>query len=171
MYPVPLKTLLLERAYNSVIKRLISSFVCIWHVISNSVKLHGRILIQSFSTKQYRKCPRVATITDHSLPMTSRSRANKPWQTVHKPHRTTVQYVQEEPQSKMTPGGFVCLFYSGFTSLSTIFQSYRDGVWMWQGAQCSLVECCLTEISRPRHLTWYSTQPHYTDTKLTSSDS
>ena len=24
----------------------------------------------------------------------------------------------------------VCLFYSGFTSLSTIFQSYRDGVWM-----------------------------------------
>ena len=49
----------------------------------------------------------------------------------------------------------VCLFYSGFTSLSTLFQSYRDGFWMWQGAQCSLLECCLTEISRPRHLTWY----------------
>ena len=46
-----------------------------------------------------------------------------------------------------------CLFYSGFTSLSTIFQSYRDGVWMWQGALCSLLECCLTETSRPRHLT------------------
>ena len=45
--------------------------------------------------------------------------------------------------------GFVCLFYSDFTSRSTIFQSYRDGVWMWQGAQCSLLECCLTEISRP----------------------
>ena len=30
-----------------------------------------------------------------------------------------------------------CLFDSG-TSLSTIFQSYRDGVWIWQGAQCSL---------------------------------
>ena len=32
-----------------------------------------------------------------------------------------------------------------------LFQSYRDGVWMWQRAQCSLLECCLTEISRPRH--------------------
>ena len=30
---------------------------------------------------------------------------------------------------------------------------------------------CLTEISQPRHLTWYSTQSHYTDTELTSSDS
>ena len=38
---------------------------------------------------------------------------------------------------------------------------------MWQGAQCSLLECCLTEISRSRHLTWYSTQSHYTDTELT----
>ena len=42
-------------------------------------------------------------------------------------------------------------FDLGLTSLSTIFQSYRDGVWMWQGAQCSLLECCLTEISCPRH--------------------
>ena len=32
---------------------------------------------------------------------------------------------------------------------------------MWQGAQCSFLECCLTEISRPRHLTWYSTKSHY----------
>ena len=46
---------------------------------------------------------------------------------------------------------FVCLFDLGLTSLSTIFQSYRDGVWIWQGAQCSLLECCLTEISCPRH--------------------
>ena len=44
-----------------------------------------------------------------------------------------------------------CLFDLGLTSLSTIFQSYRDGVWMWQGAQCSLLECCLTEILCPRH--------------------
>ena len=42
----------------------------------------------------------------------------------------------------------VCLFV--FFGLN-VFQSYRDGVWMWQGAQCSLLECCLTEISRPRH--------------------
>ena len=42
------------------------------------------------------------------------------------------------------------LFWA-YTSLSTICQSYRDGVWMWPGAQCSLLECCLTEISRPRH--------------------
>ena len=43
------------------------------------------------------------------------------------------------------------LFDLGLTLLSTIFQSYRDGVWMWQGAQCSLLECCLTEISHPRN--------------------
>ena len=51
-------------------------------------------------------------------------------------------------------GHFVCLFDLfdlGLMSLSTIFQSNRDGVWMWQGAQCSPLECCLTEISRPRH--------------------
>ena len=64
-----------------------------------------------------------------------------------------------------------CLFYLGFTSLSIIFQSYHDSVWMWQGAQCSLLECCITEISHPRHLTWYSIQSHYTDTELTCSDS
>ena len=66
---------------------------------------------------------------------------------------------------------WVCLFYSGFLSLSTIFLLFRDGVWMWQAAQCSLLECCLTEISRPRQLTWYSTQSHYTDIELTSSES
>ena len=64
-----------------------------------------------------------------------------------------------------------CLFYSCFMSLSIIFQSYRDGVWMWQGAQCSLLECYLTEILCPIHMTWYSAQSHYTDTGLTSSDS
>ena len=53
----------------------------------------------------------------------------------------------------------VDLFDLGLTSLSTIFQSYRDGVWMWQGAQCSLLECCLTEISRPRH--WHDIPPSH----------
>ena len=43
------------------------------------------------------------------------------------------------------------LFDLDLTLLSTIFQSYRNGVWMWQGAQCSLLECCLTETSHPRH--------------------
>ena len=70
---------------------------------------------------------------------------------------------------------FALIYYvfwgGGFTSLSTTFQSYRDGVWMWPGAQCSHLVCCLTEISRPRNLRWYSTQSHYTDTELTSSDS
>ena len=32
----------------------------------------------------------------------------------------------------------VCV-YSGLTSLSTTFQSYHDGVWLRQGAQCSLL--------------------------------
>ena len=32
----------------------------------------------------------------------------------------------------------VCV-YLGLTSLSTIFQSYHDGVWLRQGAQCSLL--------------------------------
>ena len=32
----------------------------------------------------------------------------------------------------------VCV-YSGLTSLSTIFQSYHDGVWLRQGAKCSLL--------------------------------
>ena len=42
---------------------------------------------------------------------------------------------------------------SGLTSLSTIFQSYHDSVWLRQGAQCSLSLCCVTEVSCPRHLT------------------
>ena len=32
----------------------------------------------------------------------------------------------------------VCV-YSGLTSLSTFFQSYHDGLWLRQGAQCSLL--------------------------------
>ena len=35
---------------------------------------------------------------------------------------------------------YVCMcVYSGLTSLSTIFQSYHGGVWLRQGAQCSLL--------------------------------
>ena len=38
-----------------------------------------------------------------------------------------------------------CLFYLGFTSLSTICQTYRDGVWVWQGAHCffTITKTCL----------------------------
>ena len=32
-----------------------------------------------------------------------------------------------------------CFVCSGLKSLSTIFQSYHDGVWLRQGAQCSLL--------------------------------
>ena len=39
--------------------------------------------------------------------------------------------------------------YIGF---GEVLQSYRDGVWMWQEAQCSLLDSCLTKISGPRHL-------------------
>ena len=40
--------------------------------------------------------------------------------------------------SLAVPTVCVCV-YSGLTSLSTIFQSYHDGVWLRQGAQCSLL--------------------------------
>ena len=59
---------------------------------------------------------------------------------------------------------FVCV---GLTSLST----YHDGVWLRQGAQCSLLLCCDVEVSCPRHLTRYHTQPHYPDTASTSPSS
>ena len=62
-----------------------------------------------------------------------------------------------------------CLF--GLTSLSTIFQSYHDGVWLRQGAQCSLLLCCVIEVSCPRHFTWYHTQQLYPDTASTSPSS
>ena len=47
----------------------------------------------------------------------------------------------------------VVVVCSGLTSISTNFQSYHDGVWLRQGAQCSLLLCCVTEVSSPRHLT------------------
>ena len=36
--------------------------------------------------------------------------------------------------------------YSGLTPLSTVFQSYHDGVWLEQGAQCGLVVPILMHI-------------------------
>ena len=63
---------------------------------------------------------------------------------------------------------FVC---SRLASLSTIFQSCHDGVYLQQGAQCSLLYRCLTEVSWPRHFTWYQTQSHYPDTGSTSPSS
>ena len=68
----------------------------------------------------------------------------------------------------LTPISVCVCAYSGLTSLSTYFQSYHDGVWLRQGAQCSLLQCCLTEVSCPRHLTWYHTQSHYPDTGSTT---
>ena len=47
----------------------------------------------------------------------------------------------------------VVIVCSGLTSLSTIFQSYHDDIWLRQGAQCSLLLCCVTEVSYSRHLT------------------
>lgn len=55
----------------------------------------------------------------------------------------------------------VCV-YSGLLLLSTSFQSYRHGVWLRQGAQCSLLKCCLTEVSCRRHLTYHN-HSHYPD--------
>ena len=44
------------------------------------------------------------------------------------------------PGNSQIPAVCVCVcVYSGLTSLSTIFQSYHDGVWLRQGAQCSLL--------------------------------
>ena len=60
---------------------------------------------------------------------------------------------------------------SDLTSISTIIQSYQDGVWLRQGAQCSLLFCCDTEVSCPRHLTRHHTQSHYPDTASTSPSS
>ena len=63
---------------------------------------------------------------------------------------------------------FIAVVCLGLTSLSKLFQSYHDGVWLRQGAQCSLLLCCVTELSCSRHLTWYHTQSHYPDTASTS---
>ena len=38
--------------------------------------------------------------------------------------------------------------YSGLTPLSTVFQSYHDGIWLLQGAQCGLVVPIFIHIIR-----------------------
>ena len=38
--------------------------------------------------------------------------------------------------------------YSGLTPLSTVFQSYHDGIWLLQGAQCGLVVPIFIHIFR-----------------------
>ena len=60
---------------------------------------------------------------------------------------------------------------SSLTSLSTIVKSYHDGVWLRQGAQCSLLLFCVTGVPYPRHLKWYHTQSHYPEIALTSPSS
>ena len=51
-------------------------------------------------------------------------------------HKTVVT----APKSKSAPlARTLACVYSGLTSLSIIFQSYHDGVWLRQGAQCSLL--------------------------------
>ena len=62
----------------------------------------------------------------------------------------------------------VCL---GLTSLLTIFQSYHIGVRLQQRAQCSLLKCCLTEVSCPRLLISYHTQSYCPDTGSISPSS
>ena len=63
------------------------------------------------------------------------------------------------------------LFCSALMSLSIIFQSYHDGVWLRQEAQCSLLLCRVTDVSCPRHLTLYYTQSHYPNTASTNPSS
>ena len=60
------------------------------------------------------------------------------------------QYDERIPSVVVVVVVVVC---SGLTSLSTIFQSYHDGIWLRQGAQCSLSLCCVTEASCPSHFT------------------
>ena len=72
-------------------------------------------------------------------------------------------YNENDQYNEHIPCVVVC---SGLTSLSTIFQLYHDGVWLRQGAQCSLLLCCVTEVSCP-----YDTQSRYPDTASTSPSS
>ena len=65
----------------------------------------------------------------------------------------------------------VVVVCSALMSLSIIFQSYHDGVWLRQEAQCSLLLCRVTEVSCPRHLTLYYTQSHYPNTASTNPSS
>ena len=65
--------------------------------------------------------------------------------------------------------GSVCVF--GFNVAFNNFSVISRPVWLRQGAQCSLFNSCLAEVSCPRHLAWYHTQSHYTDIGSTSPSS
>ena len=64
----------------------------------------------------------------------------------------------------------VVVVCSGLTSLSKKFQSYHDGVWLRQGAKCSLLLCCTLKFHAP-DTSHYHTQSHYPDTASTSPSS
>lgn len=61
---------------------------------------------------------------------------------------------------------------SGLTFFSTIFQSNHDFVWLGQGVQSSILQCCLIVLSSPRHFARnhpnHIILTHYTDTRETS---
>ena len=80
-------------------------------------------------------------------------------------------YDENDQYNEHIPCVVVVVVCSGLTSLSSLFQSYHDGVWLRQGAQCSLLLCCFIEVSCPIHLKLYHTQSHYSDTASTSPSS
>ena len=74
-------------------------------------------------------------------PTVSRSRSTEMDKPVAQPS-ASVLYDENDQYNEHIIGGVV-MVCSGLTSLSTIFQSYHDGVWLRQGAQCSLSLCCI----------------------------
>ena len=61
-------------------------------------------------------------------------------------------YVENDQYNEHIPC-VVVVVCSDLTTFSTIFQSYHDGVWLRQEGKYSLLLCCVTEVSCPRHLT------------------
>ena len=65
---------------------------------------------------------------------------------LHEDFKKALQQTKIEIEMKCTCTGIiiqervcVCVcMCSGLTTLSTVFQSYYDDVWLWPGAQCSL---------------------------------
>ena len=87
------------------------------------------------------------------------------WSDSHDDHHGSMQHIMI---SLMQVSDFwpTRAYLFGLTSLSTIF------VISWRVSGCNRkLMCCLTEISRPRHMPWYSTKLHYTVTGLTISSS
>ena len=107
---------------------------------------HSFLIIQYYSYITKHNITSTSNIPTDMLKLAMKSRIKQ-----HPKSRVDFVWFQLKFTAQSSLLRFVCLFDLGLTSLSTIFQSYCDGVWMWQGAQCSLLECCLTEISCPRH--------------------